>query len=59
MFNPDYLEWDELGLKRVRCMRCWIPVIERKEVPYGKFIKIELKPLAHFQRVVKNLQGGA
>jgi len=43
----DYLDFDDNGLKEVRCMICNVPVKVRREVN-GKII---LRTLSHFRRI--------
>jgi hypothetical protein len=63
MYDKDYLEYDEYGLKEVRCMRCNKPikqrdVIERK-LPDGRIYHVyAMKTLSNFRAVPYSLSNG-
>ncbi len=64
MYDKDYLEYDEYGLKEVRCMRCNIPIKKRDTIPHklpsGEIIGVlAIKTLSHFVPVPYELSDGS
>lgn len=62
----DYIEYDEIGMKEVRCMNCKTPVAGRTyiELPdrehIGKKVKVlTLKKYANYRQVKFNLSDGS
>ena len=55
MYNKDYLEYDEFGLKQVNCMRCNIPVKVRKAVDGI----LAMSTMSHFAPVPFTLSDGS
>ena len=61
MFKHDYLEFDEFGLKNVRCMACAKPIKSKSEVESklypGKIIR-DLMKHADYREIPVILDGG-
>ena len=64
MYDKDYLEYDEYGLKEVRCMRCNTPVkrryIDPVTMPDGRTIGVyKIKTLSNFVPAPFTLSDGS
>ncbi len=67
MYDKDYLEYDEYGLKEVRCMRCGVPIKKReifaKTVNYRGTIQTigvyAIKSLSNYTPIPYTLSDGS
>ncbi len=67
MYDKEYIEYDEYGLKEVRCMRCGVPIKRRevveREIRKGKWTRIvnvfAIKTLSNFVPVPYTLSDGS
>lgn len=56
--DKDYVEYDQFGLKKVRCMNCGTPVATRAGIPTGhnRVVQIGLKRLSNWRQLQFNVE---